>query len=139
MKVAGKNIIQIGEYIMMWNVNVDFTSWYIHLFGLYFFLLPSYIYICVCVCVCVCVYKPWETCTKTLILKTGTSYEIKRFLFSFLLHFHYTINTFDSIQRGNKQQKLSADRGSRSVMVIVVGSGHGGASSNPGRDWWHFT
>ena len=27
------------------NVNVDFTSWYIHLFGLYFFLLPSHIYI----------------------------------------------------------------------------------------------
>ena len=27
------------------NVNVDFTSWYIHLFGLYFFLQPSYIYI----------------------------------------------------------------------------------------------
>ena len=24
------------------NVNVDFTSWYIHLFGLYFFQLPSY-------------------------------------------------------------------------------------------------
>ena len=24
------------------NVNVDFTPWYIHLFGLYFFLLPSY-------------------------------------------------------------------------------------------------
>ena len=24
------------------NVNVDFTSWYIHLFGWYFFLLPSY-------------------------------------------------------------------------------------------------
>ena len=49
MKVAGKNIIQIGEYIIMWsrryynrNVKVDFTSWYIHLFGLYFFLLPSY-------------------------------------------------------------------------------------------------
>ena len=27
------------------NVNVDFISRYIHLFGLYFFLLPSYIYI----------------------------------------------------------------------------------------------
>ena len=27
------------------NVNVDFTLWYIHLFGLYFFLQPSYIYI----------------------------------------------------------------------------------------------
>ena len=26
-----------------------------------------------------------------------------------------------------------------SVMVIVVGNGHGDTSSNPGRDWWHFT
>ena len=25
------------------------------------------------------------------------------------------------------------------VMVIVVGNGHGDASSNPGRDWLHFT
>ena len=42
------------------NVNVDFTSWYIHLFGLYFFLLPSYcrilsiftfIYIYIYICV----------------------------------------------------------------------------------------
>ena len=32
-------------WLINWNVNVDFTSWYIHLFGLYFFLLPSYIYI----------------------------------------------------------------------------------------------
>ena len=24
------------------NINVDITSWYIHLFGLYFFLQPSY-------------------------------------------------------------------------------------------------
>ena len=29
--------------------------------------------------------------------------------------------------------------GARSVMVIVVGSGHGHTSSNPGRDWLHFT
>ena len=44
------------------NVNVDFTSWYIHLFGLYFSCylhtvgfypyLLSYIYIYMCVCVC---------------------------------------------------------------------------------------
>ena len=25
------------------------------------------------------------------------------------------------------------------VMVIVVGKGHGDTSSNPGRDWLHFT
>ena len=31
---------------------------------------------------------------------------------------------------------LYCDRG---VMVIVVGNGHGYTSSNPGRDWLHFT
>ena len=25
------------------------------------------------------------------------------------------------------------------IMVIVVGNGHGNTSSNPGRDWSHFT
>ena len=25
------------------------------------------------------------------------------------------------------------------VMVIVIGSGHGDTSSNPGQDWLHFT
>ena len=25
------------------------------------------------------------------------------------------------------------------VMVIVVGNGHGDTSSNPGREWLHFT
>ena len=29
--------------------------------------------------------------------------------------------------------------GARSVMVIVVGNGHGDTSSNLGRDWLHFT
>ena len=27
----------------------------------------------------------------------------------------------------------------RGVVVIVVGNGHGDTSSNPGRDWLHFT
>ena len=31
------------------------------------------------------------------------------------------------------------ERGARCVMVIVVGNGHGNTSSNPGRDWLHFT
>ena len=29
--------------------------------------------------------------------------------------------------------------GASGVMVIVVGNGHGDTSSNPGRDWLHFT
>ena len=29
--------------------------------------------------------------------------------------------------------------GVRGVLVIVVGHGHGDTSSNPGRDWLHFT
>ena len=29
--------------------------------------------------------------------------------------------------------------GAPGVMVIVVGKGHGNMSSNPGRDWLHFT
>ena len=32
--------------------------------------------------------------------------------------------------------KLGSARG---VMVIVVGNEHGDTSSNPGRDWLHFT
>ena len=29
--------------------------------------------------------------------------------------------------------------GARGVMAIVVGKGHGDSSSNPGREWLHFT
>ena len=35
--------------------------------------------------------------------------------------------------------KERKDNGARGVMVIVVGNGHGDTSSNPRRDWWHFT
>ena len=35
--------------------------------------------------------------------------------------------------------RISARRSDRGVMVIVVGNGHSDASSNPGRDWLHFT
>ena len=31
------------------------------------------------------------------------------------------------------------ERGARGVVVIVAGNGHGDTSSNPGRDWLHFT
>ena len=29
--------------------------------------------------------------------------------------------------------------GAHGVMVLIVGSGHGDTSSNPGWDWLHFT
>ena len=29
--------------------------------------------------------------------------------------------------------------GAHGVMVIIAGNGHGDTSSNPGRDWLHFT
>ena len=35
--------------------------------------------------------------------------------------------------------KGCSDGGARGVVVIVVGNGHGDKSSNPGRDWLHFT
>ena len=35
---------------------------------------------------------------------------------------------------------IENDHGSaRGVMVIVVGNGHSDSSSNPGREWLHFT
>ena len=58
------------------NVNVDFTSWYIHLFGLYFFLLPSYIYIYI-------YHKiwkwPWISCTTML-------YNIYIYIYIYIYH-----------------------------------------------------
>ena len=36
-------------------------------------------------------------------------------------------------------RNLSRYGGALGVMVIVVGNGHGDTSSNPGRDWLHFT
>ena len=34
---------------------------------------------------------------------------------------------------------INKSGGARGVMVIVEGIGHGDTSSNPGRDWLHFT
>ena len=35
--------------------------------------------------------------------------------------------------------KVCPCKGARGVMVIVVGNDHGDTSSNPERDWLHFT
>ena len=34
---------------------------------------------------------------------------------------------------------LNISRGARGVVVIAVGNEHGDTSSNPGRNWLHFT
>ena len=39
----------------------------------------------------------------------------------------------------SKHLMWSVIGGARGVMVIVVGNGHSDTSSNPGRDWLHFT
>ena len=38
-----------------------------------------------------------------------------------------------------KKDKKKERWGARGVMVIVLGNGHGDTSSNPRRDWLHFT
>ena len=45
-------------------------------------------------------------------------------------------NIFVTFQQ-NGHKLLSG--GARGVMVIIAGNGHGNTSSNPGRDWLHFT
>ena len=52
-------------------------------------------------------------------------------LTSFCLHF-----TQSETQVLNSLQPCG---GARGVMVITIGNGHGDTSSNPGRDWLHFT
>ena len=38
-----------------------------------------------------------------------------------------------------KEKNHEKSGGARGVMIIVVGNGHGDTSSNPWRDWLHFT
>ena len=39
----------------------------------------------------------------------------------------------------SEQLETIDQAGARGVVVIVVGNGHDDPSSNPGRDWLHFT
>ena len=40
---------------------------------------------------------------------------------------------------GEEKMFIQRIGGARGVMIIVVGNGHSDKSSNPGRDWLHFT
>ena len=46
------------------------------------------------------------------------------------------LNNLICHKTNQKKKKLGGTRG---VMVIIVGNGHGDTSSNPGRDWLLFT
>ena len=37
------------------------------------------------------------------------------------------------------QTLVNSRGGAHGIIVIIVGNGHGDTSSNPGRDWLHFT
>ena len=54
----------------------------------------------------------------------------------FALNNHQETLTGNTRRPGNNGKKMG---GARGVMVIVVGNGHDDTSSNPGRDWLHFT
>ena len=56
--------------------------------------------------------------------------------------FTYLGSSLSSTERDIDSRLTKAWTGinsARGVMVIVVGIGHGDTSSNPGRDWLHFT
>ena len=45
----------------------------------------------------------------------------------------------DAFLLNTQSYKVGIIGGANGVMVIVVGNGHGDTSSNPRRDWLHFT
>ena len=52
----------------------------------------------------------------------------------------YKFYTFSyNIRKTASHINILRSGGARGVMVIVVANGHGDTSSNPGRDWLHFT
>ena len=46
---------------------------------------------------------------------------------------------YSSFPNSRLRASISDAGGARGVMVIVVGNGDDDTSSNPGRDWLHFT
>ena len=69
----------------------------------------------------------------------GVFYSLKR-LSNFSLNKNIINSTFENLKCHCMHKSNHYYRGGvRGVMVIVVGNGHGDMSSNPGRDWKHFT
>ena len=53
-----------------------------------------------------------------------------------LMTMHKALPPRDSVDRLYVSRK---EEGTHGVVVIVIGNGHSDTSSNPGRDWLHFT
>ena len=51
----------------------------------------------------------------------------------------YVLRTNIDLMKENGFILANASGGARGVIVIVLGNGHGDTSSNPGREWLHFT
>ena len=54
-------------------------------------------------------------------------------------HTHTHTPAYSHIENISPLINQSRLGGARGVIVIVVGNEHGDTSSNPGRDWLHFT
>ena len=76
-----------------------------------------------------------ETSYFELIPQSYQNY--KFFLQNSLVHASYFFKNFLSPFFFTHQESFCG--GARGVRVIVAGIGHGDSSSNPGRDWLHFT
>ena len=82
--------------------------------------------------------KPELICLHTLKWFQVLLYNTNSFICTQINGFEYWCLTL-VVSNGFKSIKWLNIGGARGVMVIVVGNEHGDTSSNPGRDWFHFT
>ena len=74
------------------------------------------------------------------ISAASTNILAHKYTFSLILwHSHINLLHAQNISTIFENYHFTLFGGTRGVMVIVVGNGHGDTSSNPGQDWLHFT
>ena len=75
-------------------------------------------------------------CSYSLFLKNHNPLQMVVYFFSL---FQGTTHTWNHSANFKQDASILTYSTTRGVMVIVVGNGHGDSSSNPGREWLHFT
>ena len=121
----------ICEHILL-NVNYFYQTWII------LFVVTNLLQL---------VYSRWHTFSLNLlptpIARTtpSVSLVLGRTIFYFGMSFNHkrTEKTMTEIFEQAKNEDNIKCTVACGLMVIVVGNGHGDTSSNPGRDWLHFT
>ena len=90
-------------------------------------------------CIDVCVYRHvynWAHTHTHTHIHTHT-HRIQTYIYIYIYILSYMQKT--CAETGVCQGLLTPIGGARGVIVIVVGNGHGDTSSNPEREWLHFT